>query len=139
MRCAQCRSVFNALSHFIIDPIQSEQHPRQAKHDIDGIAAQTLPDTTQPSPYYQYVTEYMHSHVDGSKLDLYTYLNNLNRINPRPNTTLESEHALAAFTTLYPEHSAKGLKSRYNRRLILKTAVLIMIVVILLSYMLICA
>jgi predicted Zn finger-like uncharacterized protein len=81
VRCAQCSYVFNALSHFILDPQQpNPQHP---EHVSTLRYCQTLPLAT-PTKQIVYVDTHLHNQVEGSKLNLYSYLNNLNRINPFP-------------------------------------------------------
>jgi predicted Zn finger-like uncharacterized protein len=85
VRCAQCSCVFNALSHFILDPQQPAPH--QPEHASTLQYCQTTPLAT-PTKQIVYVDAHLHNLVEGSKLNLYTYLNNLNRINPFPQETV---------------------------------------------------
>lgn len=113
VRCAQCQTVFNALSHFVADPLRSQQPPPQTIQRLHTTSfANSAVAPLQQSAYYQYVTEYMHKHVDGSKLDLYTYLNHLNRINPLPNahnipTDRSPVHPLERSNRIHPRSSPR--------------------------------
>lgn len=91
VRCARCQHVFDAYSCFVFDP--EYRKPPLSNFFTDVITPATTVDTEHFSPsqdntnidniqQVQYVNQLMSESIEGSRLNLYTYLNHLDTLNP---------------------------------------------------------
>ncbi|KAA8735499.1 hypothetical protein F4V57_01490 [Acinetobacter qingfengensis] len=131
VKCAQCQHIFNALSNFILDPRQSISTEMDER--VISVPEATTPSTSETctkkihNRHQQYVSEFMHYRVEGSKLNLQTYLNNLNRINPTPDESRKENILQTPYNPLI-------IQKKYNKIINLNQQFLpIKIILILLS------
>lgn len=119
VRCAQCHTVFDAFAHFVLDPayepsIHPEKHLNFSIHNnTQNIETNPVDATAIRSENHaiiQHVMQMMGNGVDGSKLNLYTYLNHLDTMSPNQtghtpllpiSNLLDEKDAEMAYTSTY--------------------------------------
>lgn len=90
VRCAHCHHIFDAYSCFIEDP---EYHPPSIssyitemliahQHNTGDQLKYTNTNQHSNNPFIRHVNQLMSQSVDGSQLNLYTYLNYLDTLSP---------------------------------------------------------
>ena len=88
VRCAHCQHAFDAYSYFIADPnYLPPPCTNPVLEFLSHRASKPLPNIPKPehdlnNPHLQHVHHLMVQNVEGSRLNLYTYLNYLDTLNP---------------------------------------------------------
>nr|WP_298892276.1 MJ0042-type zinc finger domain-containing protein [uncultured Acinetobacter sp.] len=119
VRCAECHATFDAFAHFILDPdYLPNTNPQNfihysLQHDTKDIQTNPFDLTAHASKnasIIDHVMDIMNSSVEGSRLNLYTYLNHLDTMSP-------NQIGVSKFTTtLTPKIDAQTSQVRYARK-----------------------
>lgn len=119
VRCAECHATFDAFAHFTLDPDYLPNTNAQnfihysLQHDTKDILTDPFDLTAHASKnasIIDHVMDMMNSSVEGSRLNLYTYLNHLDTMSPNQfglNKTL---------TVATPNINPKKNEVRYVRK-----------------------